>query len=707
MPIATWTHAVTSQEVGVQVTDASQPQETIHQIIPHDSLPPEAQFPPNDPDHPDTSAVRKQLRNVSWVNRLLFPAPRMTYTAKDVDIAWSDFAIEKSVLPPEWHDRFRHNVTNWVYRHVVAVTDDDMGRCGLFRVRYDTLPGLPPVKVPTRRMAPANIAAGYETLDSWIKANNVQPSTSPFSFPPVFVPKRDGRTRVCIDYRQLNNMTIKDSFPLPRIDDLLSSVGSPKWFCTFDLQSGFMQMENDPETAYKTAFSLPGRHYHFNVLPFGVSNGPGCFQRLMTIVLEGLLGEYCLCFIDDIIIMADTLEQLFLKMNILMDRLELAGLKIRAKKAKVFRKKVVFLGYELAEDGIRPDPEKVRAVVNWPTPTTYYHVRQLVGFFNFNSASLKDLAISMRPISSLLQGLPTGAGKRPRSSSAPVKETDLIGNRWGPDQDAAFLDLKTAITNPPVLAYPDPYGLFLLMTDASRLGIGAQLSQRQGDRTLPIAFISRPCNSAEQNYAVTKLEMLAVVYAVRKLHVFLIPRRFVLLTDHQALTWLFISMPNPEGILARWITTLMVYDIAVKYRPGIINQSADALSRREYTEADLLHFCEHPDKLLLRGRLKNLSAESSVQTLPVLIQDSNLFSVAAEGTTTVVMPEVDWLTEQVMDLEIQSMVKYLTDGETINDLNEQTTEMKRLWSVRRSLIVDNKGVLKHLDEEGTERYVVP
>ncbi|TNC94905.1 MAG: hypothetical protein FD118_4205, partial [Rhodocyclaceae bacterium] len=136
----------------------------------------------------------------------------------------------------------------------------------------------------------------------------------------------------------------------------------------------------------------------------------------MTIVLGGLLGEYCLCFIDDILVMADTLDEMFDKVNILFDRLERSGLKIRAKKAKVFRRKVVFLGFELSADGVRPDPEKIRAVIEWPEPTTYYHIRQVCGFFNFNSASIRDLAIRMAPLSSLLRGLPTGSGKKPRGN---------------------------------------------------------------------------------------------------------------------------------------------------------------------------------------------------------------------------------------------------------------------------------------------------
>ncbi|KAF0160878.1 MAG: hypothetical protein FD157_4173, partial [Rhodocyclaceae bacterium] len=468
------------------------PREREHVIIPHDSLPPEARFPVGDADHPDTSQVRKQLReSVQWTNRLLHPAPRRVYTTADAESAYRDFAVEKSELPVESQQRFRKCVTNWTFRHTIAVDDDDMGRCGLYRVRYETLPG-EPIKVPTRRIKPENIAAGYDTVDSWIKANNIQPSESPYSFPPVFVPKKDGRTRVCIDYRLLNNMTVKDSFPLPRIDDLLASLGKPKWFCTFDLQSGFMQMENDPATASKTAFTMPGRHYQFNVLPFGVSNGPGCFQRLMTIVLGGLLGEYCLCFIDDILVMADTLDEMFDKVNILFDRLERSGLKIRAKKAKVFRRKVVFLGFELSADGVRPDPEKIRAVIEWPEPTTYYHIRQVCGFFNFNSASIRDLAIRMAPLSSLLRGLPTGSGKKPRGNQK-VRDEDLLGTKWGDEQAAAFLDLKTAITQAPALAYPDPYGRFVLLTDASRRGVGAQLQQEQDGRVLLIGFISRPC----------------------------------------------------------------------------------------------------------------------------------------------------------------------------------------------------------------------
>jgi hypothetical protein len=159
------------------------------------------QFPVGHADHPDTSTVRKQLcESVQWINRLLHQAPRRVYTVADAESAYRDFAVAKSELPAELHQRFLKCVVNWTFRHTIAVDDDDMGRCGLYRVRYETLPG-EPIKVPTRRIKPENIAAGYDTVDSWIKANNIQPSESPYSFPPVFVPKKDGRTRVCIDYR--------------------------------------------------------------------------------------------------------------------------------------------------------------------------------------------------------------------------------------------------------------------------------------------------------------------------------------------------------------------------------------------------------------------------------------------------------------------------------------------------------------------------
>ena len=295
---------------------------------------------------------------------MLYPPPRLPRTdehcAKVLD-AWDP---AKTALPAEHHDRLRKLTRNLYYRRLVAVDPCDSGRCGLSRVRYEMTANTGVVRVPPRRLAPEKIAAAYTAADNWLKLNNIQLSTSPFSAPPVVVPKphtNNTEFRTCMDYRLLNVHMAADSFPLPRCDELLASIKNAKYFCTIDLQWGFMQMENDPETAHVTAFTLPGRHYQFNVLPFGVKNGPGVFQRLMSIVLYGLIGTTALNFIDDILVYGRDVDETFLRLNMVYDRVEQAILMTNFKKVRLIRSEVVFLGFLINQQGIRPDPDKVAA----------------------------------------------------------------------------------------------------------------------------------------------------------------------------------------------------------------------------------------------------------------------------------------------------------------------------------------------------------
>jgi hypothetical protein len=237
-----------------------------------------------------------------------------------------------------------------------------LGRCGPVRVRYDLLPGEHgPIRLPPRRIPPERLPGAYGTVDKWLRTNTVQPPTSPFTSPPVFVPKpltNNTEWGMCVDYRQLNAKSVKFVLPLPRCGEVVSEVGGANYFTTLDLQWGFMQMENDPSTAEYTAFTTILRHYHFNVLPFGVANGPGVFQRLMSTVLDGSLGIYALNYIDDIPITGKTMDEICLNMNIVLYRLEQANLTVGFERVFPSRRSRVSLGFLVDEHGIRPDPEK-------------------------------------------------------------------------------------------------------------------------------------------------------------------------------------------------------------------------------------------------------------------------------------------------------------------------------------------------------------
>ena len=705
------------------------PHEYLHVPVPVNELPGHARFQPGDPDHPDTNPIRKQLRTVPWVNTMLFPPPKLPRTEVDLLKVYDAIKLSDTDLSPADQERVRKLFANWYYRRLVAVQPDDLGRCGLVRVRYDLLPGEHgPIRVPPRRIPPERLPGAYETVDKWLRTNTIQPSTSPFTFPPVFVPKphtNNTKWRMCVDYRQLNDKSVKFALPLPRCDEVVSSVRGAKYFTTLDLQWGFLQMENEPETAEYTAFTIPGRHYHFNVLPFGVTNGPGVFQRLMSTVLDGLLGIYALNYIDDILITGTTIDEICLHMNIVFDRLEQANLMVGYEKVFPCRRSRVFLGFLLDEHGIRPDPEKVKAFHTMSPPQTFYQVRQLIGFLNFNAMMVPKLSIMLHPITQLLQNLPTGAGKKPRPNTPPPA-CELLGDRWSTEQQNAFDSIRDALTNAVAVAYPDPHGLFVLSTDASLLGIGAILQQFQPVLDQPdqqelrtLAFASRPLTRAEHNYAATKLELLAVVSFVRRFHQYLVGRRFILLTDHYALQWLFTSMSTSEGIMARWITQLSVYDIAVFYRKGTDNTAADFLSRRTYTDKDLRMLLLDPDMHVTSGKAKPRNQDQATQsdaagnvaavlTSPVHEISSTLSSselrdqllnhvafISEVQTAKTVQSDVvfglptDWQLEQQLDHSITYVRQHFYDIAPPADLDDQPDDTKRLWAQRGNLLAES------------------
>ena len=689
------------------------PCEYLHVPVPESELPPHARYLIGEPDHPDASPVRQQLRRVPWTNTMLYPPPKLPRTEEDLQKIYDAIKLDETDLTSEQQLRMKKMFANWYYRRLIAVQPDDLGRCGLVRVRYDLLPGEKgPIRVPPRRIPPERLAGAYETCDKWLRTNTIQPSTSPFTFPPVFVPKphtNNTKWRMCVDYRQLNDKSVKYALPLPRCDEVVASVGGAKYFTTLDLQWGFLQMENEPETAPYTAFTVPGRHYHFNVLPFGVTNGPGVFQRLMSLVLDGLLGIYALNYIDDILITGKTFDEICLNMNIVFDRLEQANLMVGFEKVFPCRRSRVFLGFLLDENGIRPDPEKIKSFQTMTPPTTYYQVRQLVGFLNFNTMMVPRLSIMLQPITKLLQNLPAGAGKKPRPN-VPPPACELLGECWSDEQQKAFDDIRTALTNAVAVAYPSSHGLFVLSTDASSFGIGAILQQFQSVPDNPdqqelrtLAFASRPLSKAERNYAATKLELLAVVTFVRRFHQYLIGRRFILLTDHYALQWLFTSMSTSEGIMARWITQLSVYDIAVFYRRGTDNTAADFLSRRTYTEKDLRSLLQDPDLHVSGGHSKLATHEAATQIDSIVLPDENalyeqlsnqiayIHAVLKANTYEVDTPfgvPTDWKLEQELDQAIQYTLQHLKSSQPPVDLNDQPDATKRLWSAHQQFVFE-------------------
>ena len=443
------------------------------------------------------------------------------------------------------------------YSDIFAVNDADLGRTGIIKHKINTGSAAPirqhPRRLPTWQQTEADKQVG-EMLEKGIN----EPSASPWSSPVVLVRKKDGTMRFCIDYRKLNDVTTKDAYPIPRIDDTIQSLAGAKWFSTLDLASGYWQVELDEEAKEKSAFSTRAGLYQWRVMPFGLCNAPSTFERLMESIFAGLQHEIMLLYLDDLIVFAPTIQEELKRLGRVFEQLRSAGLKLKPAKCNLFQKSVVYLGHVVSDQGVATDPEKIRAVREWPTPRTVKEVRSFLGLASYYRRYIKSFADTARPLHRLTE-----------------KKRHFT---WDASCETAFNELKSKLTSSPILAYPTTDGDFILDTDASDSGIGAVLSQVQDGVERVIGYASRALSKPERNYCVTRRELLAVVHFVKYFRQYLYGQKFTVRSDHGALRWL-LNFKDPEGQIARWIQVLGEYDFRIIHRAGRSHGNADGMSR--------------------------------------------------------------------------------------------------------------------------------
>ena len=444
--------------------------------------------------------------------------------------------------------------------------DLDLGRTDLVKHRIDT-GNSHPIKQPARRIAPARRQEMEATVGELISQGVVERSNSPWSSAVVLVKKKDGTTRCCVDYRALNDVTVKDSYPLPRVDDTLDALVGAQWFSTLDLKSGYHQVEMAEEDKEKTAFTFGQGLWQFRVMSFGLCNAPATFERLMERVLDGLQWKTALVYLDDVIVFGRTIEEEIERLEVVLQRFRAANLKLSPKKCLLFQKEVPFLGHIVGQDGVRADPQKIVAVKEWPVPRNVTEVRSYLGLCTYYRRFVKDFASIASPLHQLTRKGATF--------------------HWDGECQASFERLKAALVEAPVLPYPDPRCPYVLDCDASAEGVGAVLSQEKEGQERVVAYFSQKFSQPERNYCVTRKELLAVVKSLDHFHPYLYGAKFVVRTDHAALRWLK-TLKNPEGQLARWIGKIEQHDYRIEHRPGRVHNNADSLSRRP-CEADCRH----------------------------------------------------------------------------------------------------------------------
>lgn len=393
--------------------------------------------------------------------------------------------------------------------------------------------------------------------------NIIAPSRSPWNAPLLVVPKKadkDGvvKYRVCVDFRKLNQISVGDAYPLPNIIDILDQLGKSKYYTTLDLAQGYHQVRMHPEHTEKTAFSTDKGHFEFLRVPFGLKGAPATFQRLMNTVLAGLTGLKAFVYLDDIIIYALSIADHSEKLKAVFERLRTFNLKLQPSKCTFMRKEVNYLGHVITDQGVKPNPQKIKCVIEFPIPTNEKDVKSFLGLSGYYRRFVPGYGRIAKPLTTLLK------------KDVIFKWTDLC--------QEAFDTLKKILTTEPLLQYPDFTRTFNLTCDASNYAIGCVLSQGPIGADPPIAYASRTLNRAESNYNTTEKELCAIVWGVKQFRPYLFGQKFNVVTDHQALNWLF-NIKDPGSRLTRWRLKLAEYEYEIHFKPGASNTNADALSR--------------------------------------------------------------------------------------------------------------------------------
>jgi hypothetical protein len=381
----------------------------------------------------------------------------------------------------------------------------------------------------------------------------IQPSSSPYSSPIVLVKKKDGTWRFCTDYRALNAITVKDSFPMPTVDELLDELFGAKYFSKLDLRSGYHQILVEPNDRYKTAFRTHQGHYEWLVMPFGLTNAPASFQCLMNQIFQPFLRKYVLVFFDDILVYSPSFAAHLLHLETVLQILQNNVLFVKLSKCSFGMKEVDYLGHTVSGTGVAMDKDKVQTVLEWPQPINIKQLRGFLGLTGYYRRFVKGYAAIAAPLTDLLK-----------------KEAF----KWTTEATKAFENLKVAITTAPVLALPQFSIPFTIETDASGTGVGAVLSQLGH----PIAFFSKKMVPRMQKRSAYTRELFAITEAIAKFRHYLLGHKFVIRTYQKSLRSLLDqSLQTPEQ--QAWLHKFIGYDFTIEYKPGKDNVAADALSR--------------------------------------------------------------------------------------------------------------------------------
>lgn len=414
-----------------------------------------------------------------------------------------------------------------------------------------------PQKRPLYKLSQLETEELQKQLADLLEKGFIQPSSSPWGSPILFVSKKDGGNRMCVDYRALNQLTVKNCYPLPRLDDVFDKLRHARYFSKIDLRSGYHQIRLAPESVPLTAFRTKYGLFEFLVLPFGLTNAPATFMSLMNDVFRECLDKFTMVYLDDILIYSSTYNEHIEHIHKALSLLRENKLYAKRSKCEFAKTSVEYLGHIISDQGFSMEEDKIKSIQNWPRPTCKRDVQSFLGLVNFYRRFIRNCSRISRPL---------------------TKITGNVPFNWTNYEQNAFDKLRKAVTSAPVLRAFDPELSTCVTTDASGYAIGAVLEQTDSESRRPVAFFSRTMSPAEQNYHPQEQELLAIVEALRHWRAYLHGRPFIVNTDHESLKYLQ-TQDHLSSRQVRWMENLIEFDFQIRYIKGKTNVVADALSR--------------------------------------------------------------------------------------------------------------------------------
>ena len=479
---------------------------------------------------------------------------------------------------PLTHEQQVHLI-DVIYDHteVFSLFDGDLGFCDILKHSIPTTTDKP-VYLPHWQIPVQLQSEVRKCLNNWLKQGIIRLSKSPYASQLVIVRKKTGKIRLCVNFRRLNAISICDLFPLPRVEEALQAVQAAVWFSSFDLAQGYLQMAMEEEDILQTAFHAGSSGlYKFTRMPFGLTNTGASFCRLMEMCIGDQQYVTLLFYLDDICIFMETADQMLDRIELVFSCLKEFNLKVKPKKSHFFQTSVTFLGHILSAGGISPNPEKVTKIKDWPTPKTPKEVHSFIGLASYYRRFIPNFAKWAGPLHALI----VPASFKQKLCKGEMKKSDLPEFQWTLACQEGFNQLKKALTEAPVLAYPDYSKPFILEMDASLKGLGAVLSQKGDDNEIRvIAYASRslqPLEKSMRDYSLAKIELMALKWSVcYKFKDYLLGSKFTIFTDNNPLCYIKSSKLGAAQI--RWLSELALYDFDIVYHTGKSNLVTDALS---------------------------------------------------------------------------------------------------------------------------------